>query len=352
MTLQTELSLTERQKQILGAVVDLYVKTAQPVGSKAVVSEYRLNISPATVRLEFKALGEMGLIFQPHTSAGRVPSNYGYRVFVDKVMRVQPVPPHKLRIWEKKLTNRDNEIEDLLKSACRLLSQCTKYASLMILPCRETEVIRGINFTVLPDRRVVAMILGHRLIYKVFPVAETFEPNRWQQAANWLSFRLNRVPLSTLIRTDWSHWETADIPRDPILPVAFKLVQRLAKESQRHKVWVEGLSWLLNEPELKNLEWARKLISLWETPQKLTGLWDTVVGKIASPSKAWVAIGSEIPFGELQNCSIVAALCFAGDSPLALIGVLGPKRMRYPTAIPTVESIASLVSRALTSMLS
>ncbi len=353
MSLRKEPILTERRKQILGAVVDLHVKTAQPVGSKAVVLEYRLNISPATVRLEFGVLERMGLIFQPHTSAGRVPSDFGYRVFVDEVLQVQPLPSYRLRLWEQRLTQRYGEVRDLLQAACRLLSQCTDYASWAILPRRETEVVRGVHFSVLPDHRVVAILLGHRLIHKAFSVSESFDPNQWQQAANWLNNRLTQVPLSTLVQTDWSHWETSETSRNPILPIAFKLVQKLAEEVWQSEVWMEGLSRLLAEPEFQNLERAQRLIAFWETPQKLAVLCESFMNKLTSPiPKAWVAIGSEIPFAELCDCSIVAAPCFAGDYPFGMIGVLGPKRMRYSAAIPAVEGIAILASQALTTMLS
>jgi len=353
MSLRKEPVLTERRKKILGAVVDLHVKTAQPVGSKAVVLEYRLNISPATVRLEFAALERMGLIFQPHTSAGRVPSDSGYRVFVNEVLRVRPLPPYRLRLWEQKLSHRYGEVRDLLQAACRLLSQCTDYASWAILPRRETEVVRGVHFSLLPDRRVVAILFGHRLIHKAFVVSEPFEADQWQQAANWLNNRLNRVPLSTLLQTDWSHWETMETSHNPVLPLAFKLVQKLAEEVWQSEVWMEGLSRLLAEPEFQNLERAQRLIAFWETPQKLAVLCESLMEKLTSPvPKAWVAIGSEIPFAELCDCSVVAAPCFVGDYPFGMIGVLGPKRMRYSDVIPTVEGIATLASRALSAMLS
>jgi len=353
MPLRKELLLTERRKQILGAVVDLHVKTAQPVGSKAVVLEYRLNISPATVRLEFGVLERMGLIFQPHTSAGRVPSDFGYRVFVDEVMRVRPLPPSKLRLWEQKLANRYGEVRELLQAVCRLLSQFTDYASWAILPRQETEVVRGIHFSLLPDRRVVAILLGHRLIHKAFVVPEKFDVNQWQQAANWLNNRLNRVLLSTLIQTDWSHWATPETSQNPVFALAFKLVQKLAEEAWQAEVWMEGLSRLLDEPEFKNLERAQKLIAFWETPQKLAVLCESVLNKLPSPTpKAWLAIGSEIPFSELHDCSIVAAPYFVGDYPFGMVGILGPKRMRYSSAVPAVEAIASLTSQALTAMLS
>ncbi len=353
MSLRKEPVLTERRKRILGAVVDLHVKTAQPVGSKAVVLEYRLNISPATVRLEFGVLERMGLIFQPHTSAGRVPSDFGYRVFVDEVLNIRPLPPHRLRLWEQRLMQRYGEARDLLRAACQLLSQCTDYASWTILPRREVEVVRGVHFSVLPDRRVVAVLWGHRLIHKAFIVSESFEPSQWQQAANWLNNRLNQVPLSKLLQTDWSQWETPETSRSSIFPLAFKLVQKLAEEVWQSEVCMEGLSRLLSEPEFQNLERAQRLIAFWENPQKLAVLCESLMDKVTSPiPKAQVAIGAEIPFAELCDCSIVAASCFAGSYPFGMIGILGPKRMRYSNAIPTVEGIATLASQALTAMLS
>ncbi len=353
MPLIKESLLTERRKQILAAVVDLHVKTAQPVGSKTVVLEYRLNISPATVRNEFGVLERMGLIFQPHTSAGRVPSDQGYRVFVDKVMNVQPLPSHRLRLWGRKLAGRYGEVRELLQMTCRLLSQCTCYAAWAILPRRETEVIRGIHFSLFPDKQVIVILLGHRLLHKVFTVTETFDQNQWQHAANWLNNKFNRVPLQRLIQTDWSQWETPETLKNPALPVAFKLVQKLAKEFWQPGVWMEGLVKLLAEPEFQNLERAQKLISFWEMPQKLVVLCDELINKFdLSAPKAYVAIGSEIPLPELHDCSIVASPCFVGNCLFGMIGVLGPKRMRYPETVIAVEGMANLASLALTAMIS
>ncbi|MCS7265564.1 MAG: heat-inducible transcriptional repressor HrcA [Armatimonadetes bacterium] len=353
MKLFKEPVLTERRKQILASVVDLHVKTAQPVGSKALVLEYRLNISPATVRIEFGVLERMGLIFQPHTSAGRIPSDFGYRVFVDKVMDIQPFPIHKLRLWEQRLAGHYSEVRELFQAICRLLSQCTDYSSWAILPRRETEVFRGIHFSLLPDKRVVAILIGHRLIHKVFTVSEAFSQDQWQQAANWLNIHLNRASLKSLVQADWSQLETTEIVKNPALPFAFRLLQKLVEEFWQSEVWMEGLSRLLAEPEFQNLGRAQKLISFWETPQKLALLCNEIMDNFDSPvPKAWVAIGSEIPFAELHDCSIVAAPCFVGDCPFGMIGILGPKRMRYPATIPTVEGVAILASQALTAMLS
>ncbi len=353
MPLRKEPVLTERRKQILGAVVDLYVKTVQPVGSKAVVSEYRLNISPATVRLEFAILEQMGLIFQPHTSAGRVPLDLGYRVFVDEVLKVRPLPSSRLRSWEQWLAQRHNEVRDLLQAACRLLSQCTEYAAWAILPRHETEKVRGVHFSVLPDRRIVVTLLSHRLLHKVFPIAETFEPAEWQQAANWLNQHLYRVPLSTLLQTQWTDWATPETTHLPALPLAFQLLQRLAEEAWQSEVWVEGLARLLMEPEFQNWEQAHWLISFWESPKRFSTLCEKLVGQEQPlQPKARVLIGSEIPFPELRECSLVAAPCFAGDYLCGILGVVGPKRMRYGAAIPLVEGIANLTSQVLTNMLS
>ncbi|MFA0753190.1 MAG: hypothetical protein IMHGJWDQ_000961 [Candidatus Fervidibacter sp.] len=352
MPLRREPVLTERRKQILGAVVNLHVKTAQPVGSKAVVTEYRLNISPATVRLEFAVLEQIGLLLKPHTSAGRVPSDSGYRVFVDEVLCLHPLPPSRLRAWEQRLWQHYGEVRDLLQAACRLLSQCTDYAAWAILPRRETEVVRGVHFSLLPDRRIVAILWGNRLVHKAFVVSESFEPTQWHQAAQWLNQRLSHVPLKTLLQTDWSHWATPESVRNPALPLAYSLVQRLAEEVWQSEVWMEGLSRLLAEPEFQRWERARSLVAFWESPKKLAILCELVMDKAFSPvPKAWVAIGSEIPFPELRDCSLVAAPCFVGETLLSMIGILGPKRLRYAETIPVVEGIASLASQVLASVL-
>ncbi len=352
MPFRSEPVLTERQKRILEAVVNTHIRTAQPVGSKTIVSEYRLTISSATVRLEFAALGQLGLIFQPHTSAGRVPSDMGYRVFVDEVLTVRPLPLHRLRLWEQRLAQRYGEVRDVLKAACQWLSRFTDYASWTILPRREMEGVRGVHFSVLPDRRVVVMLLGHRLIHKAFILPEAFDLARWQWAANWLSARLYGVAFPHLLRMTWEQLATPETAHDPLLPVAFDLVKRLAEEAWQSEFHLEGLSKVLNEPEFQNMERTQRLIAFWEAPHKLAALCEASMDRAEPPiPKAWVRIGTEIPLAELQDCSLVAAPYFFGELPLGMIGVLGPKRMRYAETIPAVESFARLLSHALTAML-
>lgn len=353
MSLRRDPFLTERRKKILEAVVNTHVRTAQPVGSKTIVLEYQLPISSATVRLEFAALEQLGLIFQPHTSAGRVPSDMGYRVFVDEVLTVRPLPVHRLRWWEQRLAKRYGEVREVLQGACQWLSQFTDYASWAILPCRETERVRGVHFSVLSDRQVVAMLLGHRLIHKVFILPETFDLSRWQWAANWLSARLYGVAFPHLSRITWDQLVTPETAHDPLLPVALDLVKRLAEEAWQSEFQLEGLSKVLNEPEFRNIERTQRLIAFWEAPHKLAVLCEAFMDRTEPPvPKAWVRIGTEIPFAELHDCSLVAAPYFFGELPLGMIGVLGPKRMRYGETIPAVESFAQLLSHTLTAMLS
>lgn len=345
--------LTERRKQILGAVVDMHVRTAQPVGSKPLVLEYRLTISPATVRLEFAALERMGLIFQPHTSAGRVPSDMGYRVFVDEILTPRPLPLERLRLWEQRFAQRYSEIRDLLGTACQLLSQSTDYAAWALLPRHETERVKGVHFSVLPGNRVVVMVLGHRLLHKAVVVPEPGDPRQWQWAANWLTAHLRGWTFPQLLRLEPEGLVAAEAPRSGLLRTALQLVQQVTAEAWQAEMWLEGLSRVLREPEFQQVERAQRLIAVWEAPQKLAAWLEAHMDRaVPPPPKAWVYIGAEIPFAELAECSVVGAPCFGGEVPVGLIGVLGPKRMRYGEVIPAVEGFARLVSNALTAVLS
>jgi heat-inducible transcriptional repressor len=343
--------LTERRKQILGAVVDMHIRTAQPVGSKPLVLEYRLRISPATVRLEFAALERMGLIFQPHTSAGRVPSDMGYRVFVDEILQTRPLPPHQLRSWEQQFARRYGEVRDLLVMACQLLSQCTNYAAFAVLPRRQSESVRGIHFSLLPDNRVVVMVAGHRLLHKTVLMPTIADAKQWQQVTHWLNMRLQGLPFSQLL---WLQWEQI-APRGqeslPLLRTAFDLVKRLTEEAWQAEIWLEGLSKVLREPEFQRVEQAQRLIAFWESPQKLAAWLEVHTDRAIPPvPKAWVYIGAEIPFAELSECSLVAAPCFWDEIPVGLLGVFGPKRMRYGEVIPIVEGVAKLLSSAFSAL--
>ena len=343
--------LTERRKQILGAVVDMHIRTAQPVGSKPLVLEYRLRISPATVRLEFAALERMGLIFQPHTSAGRVPSDMGYRFFVDEILKMRPLSPSRLRSWEQQFARRYGEVRDLLGTACQLLSQCTNYAAFAILPRRQSERVKGVHFHALPDHRLVVMVVGHRLLHKTILSPEPADPHQWQWVANWLNAHLQGLTFPQLLWLKWEQVIPQGMEAPPLLRVAFELVKQLTEEAWQAEVWLEGLSKVLREPEFQRLEQAQRLIAFWESPQKLAAWLEVHTDQAIPPvPKAWVYIGAEIPFPELSECSLITAPCFWDEVPVGLLGVLGPKRMRYGEVIPTVEGVAKLLSSAFAAL--
>jgi transcriptional regulator of heat shock response len=154
----------------------MHIRTAQPVGSKPLVLEYRLRISPATVRLEFAALERMGLIFQPHTSAGRVPSDMGLSLLRGR--NPQDAPPFAVpfAVVEQQFARRYGEVRDLLGTACQLLSQCTNYAAFAILPRRQSERVKGVHFHVLPDHRLVVMVRRTSAAAQDHPFARTCRP--------------------------------------------------------------------------------------------------------------------------------------------------------------------------------
>lgn len=336
--------LDERKRRVLRALTDDYIETAEPVGSRHLVRKFQLGVSPATVRNEMADLEEAGYLHQPHTSAGRVPSDKGYRYYVDELMDRWAPGDMERAAWLRRVRTARLIMEEVIHEAARLLAEATNYASLVAAPRMAASLFRHIELVPLDANHVLAVIVSdpgfvqHRIVELARPVAP--------EACSRMAAELNRLLFGVRI---------GDIGRDMLSVIkdslgasdlydamADLLTDPLVHEASE-RVYLEGTLNILSQPEFRNIERARALLALLEARDVL----EQVLSVGTRSSGTTVIIGHENPVAEMRDCSVVVSAYTLGGEVVGAIGVLGPTRMEYSKAVGMVQYVAEHLSDML-----
>ncbi|GGS47697.1 heat-inducible transcription repressor HrcA [Planobispora rosea] len=331
----------DRKLAVLRAIVEDYVSTNEPVGSKALAERHNLGVSPATIRNDMAMLEEQGYIAQPHTSAGRVPTDKGYRLFVDRLSQVKPLSGAERRAIESFLAGAV-DIDDVVTRTVRLLAQLTRQVAVVQYPTLTSSTVRHIELVPLTERRLMFVLITNtgRVEQRVVESAEAIEESRVAHLRAMLNACLDGCALVS------APDRVADLPEKlpaedrPLAATVLSVLLESLVERHDEKIVFAGTA---------NLAVADLSVGLREV---LEALEEQVVlmrllGETTDQSALTVRIGSENPYTGLQGTSIVAAGYGSGDKQLARLGVLGPTRMDYPVTMGAVRAVARYVSQIL-----
>jgi len=338
--------LNERSLHLLKVLVERYINEGQPVGSRCLSREAGLNLSPATIRNIMADLEDLGLITAPHTSAGRMPTVSGYRLFIDSLLTVKPLQENVIRQIQTDLYEQQSP-GDLLEAASRLLSEVTHMAGVVTLPKQESNALDHIEFLPLTGNRLlVILISGQQEIHnKVIQTPRDFTPSELQSAANYLNSRYSGKNISN-VREALAREikETRERLNQALIDAA--TLTELALEDQnkrRNPLLVTGEINLMDFSELANMEQFRPLFETLHQKEEMVGLLDRC---IESPG-VQIFIGEESGHRALDHCSLVTSTYAINDQPVGVLGVIGPTRMKYERVIPLVDLTAKLVGAVL-----
>ncbi|MER3434231.1 MAG: heat-inducible transcriptional repressor HrcA [Leptolyngbya sp. ERB_1_1] len=349
--------LNNRQQQVLWATVRHYIATAEPVGSGALVKEFNLSVSSATIRNAMGHLEKVGLLFQPHTSAGRVPSDSGYRIYVDQL--IQPSPGVSVQL-EQMLSDRLNwdkwSFEAVLKGAAQILAALSGYIAIVTMPMMHTTQLRHLQLVPIDTNRVMLIVVTDtyetQSILMELPPSED-EPDaeivdrELKILSNFLSDRLRGRSLSELQTLDWGELgREFDRYSSLLTSVLSELLQRLAQSSLPSQLMISGVSEVLRQPEFSELNQVKMILHLLEEEQ------DQLVPLIfdqpdSEGRRVSIRIGSENSLEPIRACSLISSTYNRGLVPVGSIGVLGPTRMLYEDTIALVEATADYLSEML-----
>lgn len=335
------LGITERQRTILLLLIRDYIETAQPVGSKRLVERFRLDLSPATVRNEMSALTEMGFLRQPHTSAGRVPSEEGYRIFVAQLIQNAELPASLQNTISHQFFQARPDVDQWMTLAASILARQSQGVSLITAPHAETIRFRHIELISTQGRQVLMVLVmeGGEVNQQVLTLAEPVTQERLSQVA----VRLNLLLTGLAVDAIKSLAGRTDALEQDIITL---LVQEMNQTAERAsgEIYTDGLTNVLNEPEFaESSDDSRWAVQLFGERANLRSLL-TRASINSSVGGLQVLIGGAGGWEELRQCSMVIAKYGAPGLATGTLGVLGPMRMSYARTIPTVRFVAALLS--------
>ena len=337
--------LGERGRQVLQAVIFEYTVTAEPVGSRQVAKKYALGLSPATIRNTMSDLEELGYLAQPHTSAGRVPTDKAYRFYVDSLVGTAQIGrPEALRLQRQVAAVR-SDLDDLMESTSAQLSALSRYAAVILAPpLRQTRLERVDLIPVGEERGlfVLATETGWGTS-RILALGEPVTPAELREVARLLTERFAGLTFQE-IRTSL---DETSLPADAdrIVRLAIGLARKGFASLWDKNLYVGGAVNILDQPEFGDIGTMKAILRTFEEKRQLIEL---LTARATGTEGVQVVIGSENPYQEMQETSLVAASYKYGDRVLGVLGVVGPRRMPYAKIVPLVEYTARLVSRRLT----
>jgi len=332
--------LTERQKMILALIIRDYIDSAQPVGSKRLVETYSLKMSPATVRNEMLALSDLGYLRQPHTSAGRVPTEEGYRYFVGQLMGHTELPLETKRTIVHQFYQAGMDVDRWMRLAASVLAHQSQAASLVTAPHSERAIFKHLELIGTRGRQVLMVLVlsGGEVSQQMLTLAEPVTQDRLSEAAQLLNALLNGL--------DTESFSSLSMKLDALEGDIARLVMddmRQASKVLAGEVYRDGLSQVLAEPEFEEANFTRNALRIFEERPLLEDLLNrTVLSSQAGGVQ--VVIGGEGTWEELRNFSMVLSRYGSPGIVTGTLGVLGPIRMPYGRTISTVRFVASLLS--------
>ena len=339
------MELDDRKAAILRAIVSHYVRFGEPVGSKTLVAGYGLPVSPATVRNEMAWLEDAGYIYQPHTSAGRIPTDSGYRQFVDSFVEDPHLSAPEARKIRHFFGEPRWELEDALRQTASFLSSLTDHAAVVFAPALDRSVVRHVELVRLAGGRAMVVLVTDtgRVENHVISVPESVDGVQLDETGDMLRRILIDVPLERA-----AAGITEGIERLPLeyREVATTVAQVLAEglnEREGNRVFLEGTSNIVDEEKFADLETVRQVIGALEHRRLLL---EVVVDGLAAGGVS-VRIGSENRVEGMQFCSVITASYAAGDTAIGSLGVVGPTRIDYSRTIAAVHEVSANLGNML-----
>jgi heat-inducible transcriptional repressor len=345
--------LDRREREILRALVTDYIQTGEPVASQPLLARHDLDCSPATVRSVMSDLEALGFLEKPHTSSGRIPTERGYRLFVDSLLKVRPPSPQDRERIER-LAAAANDVGALLDGTADLLHDLSHHAGVVTTPRPKVDPVRQLEFVRLRENRVIAVfvseagIVTNKLVHLEFPM----EPGELERAANYLNEKIHEAQAAAASMGDLRERILADMRADQsalrdLLEKALSLAeQTFSAGPSVERVLAHGEESFLDAPEFADVQKARALLKAFAEKDRILRVLDRVLTAL----EVQIFIGAESEFAAVPDVSVVAAPYGRGDKVLGTLAVVGPTRMNYARVIPLVDLTARQISRALSAL--
>lgn len=327
--------LNKRERQVLQAIIEEYINTAEPVSSGTIVENYNLDYSSATIRNDMAELEKQGYLEKPHTSSGRIPSAKGYRFYVDELLNDEKISLDEIQYIKSKLETKVNEIEELTKIATNTISEITHYTTVAIGPDANNNIISDVKFISLGNRILMAVVLTENGAIKETIIKYDEDLSEGQvDSLNYLfKNKLKGKPLTKIDKPMEEYIiESMEDQVDVIRPIISQMNKSL---EQSDNIYLEGANNVFDFPEFKKIDTARNFLSILDTKEQVMEILNSGLAQDIN-----IYIGEENEKEELRDLSIVTFRHTIGNKDFGTIGIIGPKRMDYSKVISIMKYIS------------
>lgn len=330
--------LNERKKRILKAIIKTYMETGEPVGSRTISKYTDLNISSATIRNEMSDLTDMGYIIQPHTSAGRIPSDKGYRLYVDELMQEKEEEIAELRTL---MIDKTDKMERVLKQVVKVLASNTNYATMISVPQYRGSKLKFIQLSRVSELQLVVVVVceGNVVRNQIISLAEEMDDETILKINLLLNTNLNGIPIQDINLGMIARLkEQAGIHSDVVAAVLDAVAATIHIDEDDMEIYTSGATNIFKYPELSDKSRATELLSTFEEKAELANLVKEHMEN-SEETGLRVYIGDELPIQTMKDCSVVTAHYELGNGLHGTIGIIGPKRMDYENVVESLKTL-------------
>jgi len=337
--------LNERSQNILEAIVEDYISSAEPVGSRAITKRHSFNLSPASVRNVMSDLEDMGFLCSPHTSAGRIPTEKGFHYYIDSLLQVRDLSKAEESKLRQNYRFKGMKMEDIMQEVGRVMSGLSKYTGLVMAPKFASTVFRQIEFIRLSHGRVLVVYVSETGLVqnKVIEGAPELGQRELEQISNYLNHELTGMCIHDVREKISRELQDERSRYDQLQKQALSLSSVALQEEAEDLVFVSGTSLMLDQPEFSTPDQMKRIIKALESKSTLIKLLD----RSQSAQGVQIFIGSQSQQTDLEGCSLITSNFSNKKGAIGTLGVIGPVRMPYSDVIPIVDFTAQMVSRIL-----
>ncbi|MEY8428101.1 heat-inducible transcriptional repressor HrcA [Lachnospiraceae bacterium 46-15] len=334
------MQLDDRKTKILYAIIKTYLETGEPVGSRTISKYADLNLSSATIRNEMSDLEEMGYILQPHTSAGRIPSDMGYRFYVDQMMERKE---REVTEMKELMIQKQDKMEQILKQVVKVLANNTNYATMITAPQYHRTKLKFIQLSVISESQMLAVVVteGNVVKNKMLHMEHRLDNETVLKLNILLNTSLNGLTMEQInLGTIAKLKEQAGIHSEVVNSVLDAVAEAIQMDDEDLEIYTSGATNIFKYPELSDNERARELISAFEEKKQLVNLVAETMNSEENTG-IQVYIGNESPMQNMKDCSVVTAAYELGDGMKGTIGIIGPKRMDYDRVVSALKTLTT-----------
>lgn len=331
--------LDDRKRKILKAIIRTYLETGEPVGSRTISKDTDLKLSSATIRNEMSDLEEMGYILQPHTSAGRIPSDMGYRLYVDELMQEKE---KEVSMIQEMMIEKTDRMEKVLKQVVRILASNTNYATMITGPTYHHNKVKFIQLSKVNESQILAVIVveGNLVKNQIIDLKEPIDDEQILKLNLLLNTQLNGLSIDQInLGMIKKLKEQAGVHSSVVSEVLDAVAMAIAVDEEEVPVYTSGATNIFKYPELADSSRASELISALEDKKELVEMIKDTVAEGEESTGIQVYIGSESPLQTMKDCSVVTASYDLGEGMKGTIGIIGPKRMDYENVVDNLKTL-------------